>query len=49
LRRGVSLMQHAVACSGEVEGSWAVVAALAEKSATKEASNGKKFGVWRVA
>ena len=32
--------------SGEVEGSWAVVAALAEKSPTKEASSGKKFGIW---
>jgi hypothetical protein len=32
--------------SCDIEGNWAVVAALAEKTATKETVNGKKYGIW---
>jgi len=36
------------AVRGALEGAWATVAALAEKSGTKEGANGKKFGVWTL-
>lgn len=36
------------AVRGALEGAWATVAALAEKSPTREAANGKKFGVWTL-
>ena len=43
----LSAAHSCVSC--DIEGNWAVVAALAEKTGTKEAANGKKYGIWCVA
>jgi hypothetical protein len=44
----LSHSQHPPPNSGDTPGTWAVVAVLAERSGTKEGTNGRRYAVWCV-